>query len=96
MKFDLVNTANESANFSEWTVNLLIDHIVWHYHRYVRAYVPFMQKYLAKMLLVHGGSNPEIEHLDTLFSKLGGIVNHEYGQRGTPAVSIQKEIRGLC
>ena len=70
LKIDPVNNSNERVNFSEGTVNLLIDHLVGHHHRYVRAYIPFMQKYLAKMEKVHADNNSEITDLETLFSKL--------------------------
>ncbi|MGB0851004.1 MAG: iron-sulfur cluster repair di-iron protein [Bacteroidia bacterium] len=62
------NSANHSANFHLWDIDLLTDYIEKNHHRYVEKRIPELKTYLNKIARVHGGRHPELIEVDELFS----------------------------
>lgn len=56
---------------SEWPVARLVDHIVRTHHDYVRAALPRIAGYLAKLTQVHGARHPELAQVAGEFEAMG-------------------------
>ncbi|MBI3047729.1 MAG: iron-sulfur cluster repair di-iron protein [Acidobacteria bacterium] len=56
---------------SQLPVDRLIDHILLTHHAYVRAALPRIVSYLAKLIQVHGGRHPELSRIAATFDGLG-------------------------
>ncbi|MBS1496791.1 MAG: iron-sulfur cluster repair di-iron protein [Bacteroidetes bacterium] len=58
-----------TSDFQSWPPDLLINYIEKKHHRYVRAQVPVLQEYLAKLCKVHGSRHPELFEIQKLFAQ---------------------------
>src|SRR5262245_59392662 len=56
---------------SEWPLDRLIDHIESVHHRYVRAALPRISGYLARLIQAHDGRHPELRLVAASFQRLG-------------------------
>jgi regulator of cell morphogenesis and NO signaling len=54
------NTEKAALDYQSWPLDLLADYIEKKHHRYVTEKTPVIQKYLAKVSLVHGKAHPEL------------------------------------
>lgn len=62
--------ASAALNFDEWDLGFLADYITNVHHRYVRANLPLMQEFTAKVARVHGKANPENVQIAALVEEL--------------------------
>lgn len=61
----------------EWPIDRLIDHIVETHHAYVRAALPRIGDYLAKLTRVHGARHPELHDIAIAWGELSaGLQQH--------------------
>jgi regulator of cell morphogenesis and NO signaling len=56
---------------TQWSVTRLIDHIVTTHHAYIRSAVPLIERYLARLVEVHGARHPELNRIAVSFDQLG-------------------------
>lgn len=68
--------SNEEADPAHWPLDRLIDHIVSTHHGYVRASMPTIQRYLAKLVEVHGARHPELARAASSFD----VIAQDLGQ----------------
>jgi len=62
---------------TKWTLDRLIDHILDTHHSYVRASLPLITKYLAKLVEVHGARHPELARIAATFQQTAqGLTQH--------------------
>ncbi|HJZ74317.1 MAG TPA: iron-sulfur cluster repair di-iron protein [Vicinamibacterales bacterium] len=69
----------ESAGDSDvgaWPLHDLIDHIVSTHHTYVRAALPLIRQYLAKLVEVHGARHPELADVASAFDAIADEMAH--------------------
>lgn len=59
--------AGEETDVTLWRLDQLIDHIVSTHHAYVRSAMPTIQRYLAKLVEVHGARHPELVRVAACF-----------------------------
>ncbi len=55
---------------ARWPPEQLVDHIVATHHGYVRAAIPTIERYLAKLVEVHGTRHPELRQIRTCFESV--------------------------
>jgi regulator of cell morphogenesis and NO signaling len=60
---------------TEWPLNRLADHIVDTHHAYVRAAMPTIARYLAKLIEVHGARHPELTRVASHFDRLSAELD---------------------
>lgn len=60
--------ASDAAEVAAWPVKRLIDHIVTTHHAYVRAAMPIIASYLARLEEAHGSRHPELSRVRARFS----------------------------
>lgn len=60
-----------NADFQQFGLRQLVDHIVDTHHSYVKQEIPRIQKLLAKVVAVHGKGHPELEQMAQVFAGLG-------------------------
>ncbi|MFQ5569598.1 MAG: iron-sulfur cluster repair di-iron protein [Rhodothermales bacterium] len=60
----------EQPDVNEWTPGTLIDHIIGTHHAYVRANLPLLKEFTAKVARVHGHANPEVVQIASLFDEV--------------------------
>jgi regulator of cell morphogenesis and NO signaling len=72
----LPSVGGEETDVTQWRPDRLIDHIVSTHHAYVRSSMPTIQRYLAKLVEVHGARHPELAVVAACFDSL----SHELGQ----------------
>lgn len=53
-----------------WPLGRLVDHIVATHHDYVRAAMPTIERYLAKLEEVHGARHPELTQVRSCFASM--------------------------
>ena len=53
-----------------WPADRLVEHIVETHHAYVRAALPMIARYLAKLLDVHGAGHPELAEVRVAFARM--------------------------
>jgi regulator of cell morphogenesis and NO signaling len=71
--------ADGDGQFAQWGVGDLIDHIVLTHHAYVRATIPTIQRYLAKLVAVHGTRHPELQRIAASFEQIASeLVQHMF------------------
>src|SRR5262245_22543205 len=63
-------SSDSEHDVTEWPIDRLVDHIVSTHHAYVRAALPLIRGYLAKLIQVHGARHPELERVASLFDVL--------------------------
>ncbi len=67
--------AEGEADVTQWRLDRLVDYIVSTHHEYVRAAMPTIRHYLAKLVEVHGARHPELARIaacfDTVIRDLG-------------------------
>lgn len=68
---DKLHAVDASDEVSQWPVARLVDHIVRTHHDYVRAAMPRIGGYLAKLVSVHGARHPELAQVAAEFGLLG-------------------------
>jgi regulator of cell morphogenesis and NO signaling len=56
---------------TQWPVEQLVDYIVDTHHGYIRAALPTIDRYLAKLVEVHGSRHPELAHVRKCFNSMG-------------------------
>ena len=66
------NEAITNADFSDWDLDLLVDHIVNHHHSYVEEKIPVVRSYLDRIQLVHGRNHPELNEIKEIFKEASG------------------------
>ena len=59
-----------TANVTQWPLDQLIEYIVSTHHRYVRASMPTIGRYLAKLVDVHGARHPELARVAAYFENI--------------------------
>jgi regulator of cell morphogenesis and NO signaling len=59
----LTPTDHTETDVVSWPLDRLIDHIVSTHHGYVRSAMPTIQRYLAKLVDVHGSRHPELSRI---------------------------------
>src|SRR5919198_4366245 len=59
--------ADAELDVTEWPLDRLIDHIVSPHHAYVRATMPTIHGYLARLVDVHGARHPELARVAAYF-----------------------------
>jgi len=62
--------AGGETDVSQWPLDRLIDHIVSVHHGYVRASMPTIRQYLAKLVGVHGVRHPELVRVLSFFDTI--------------------------
>ncbi|HKT79133.1 MAG TPA: iron-sulfur cluster repair di-iron protein [Vicinamibacterales bacterium] len=62
---------SDSGDVTRWPVDRLIEHIVEMHHGYVRAALPIIGRYLAKLVEVHGTRHPELSRVAAAFDRMG-------------------------
>jgi regulator of cell morphogenesis and NO signaling len=62
---------HDDNDVTEWPVDPLIDHILTTHHAYVRSSLPVIERYLAKLVEVHGARHPELARIATTFERMG-------------------------
>jgi regulator of cell morphogenesis and NO signaling len=69
---DAAQTSNDTQDdVTRWPLERLIDHIVAVHHAYVRAALPTIARYLAKLEEVHGARHPELSRVRAYFDQIG-------------------------
>jgi regulator of cell morphogenesis and NO signaling len=68
------SAADEDA--AQWPVGRLIDHIVGSHHAYVRASMPLITRYLAKLDEVHGVRHLELAVVRDAFARMRRDLEH--------------------
>lgn len=64
------NKEDTGADFKNWSLNKLADHIVGKHHQYVRENLPLLIAYSEKVAKVHGGRYPETIEIRKLMANL--------------------------
>jgi regulator of cell morphogenesis and NO signaling len=64
----VTDAAPSERDVSGWPAGRLIERIVARHHTYIRAQVPVISAYLAKLLAKHGGRHPELGRLAAIFA----------------------------
>jgi len=68
---------------SDWPLARLIDHIVSRHHAYVRAAMPLIRTYLAKLIEAHGSRHPELCRAAACFDRLSAdLEQHLFKEEG--------------
>jgi regulator of cell morphogenesis and NO signaling len=62
----------QGGDITRWAPERLVDHIVGTHHTYVRAALPRIARYLAKLIAAHGARHPELAHVAASFDRLAG------------------------
>lgn len=62
----------EEANFNEWPLDSLVDHIQTRHHSYVEEKSPALNRYLDKIANVHGNRHPELFRIQEIFKEIAG------------------------
>lgn len=60
-------TIDDSIDFKNWSLDLLVDYIEKTHHRYVEAQIPVLMQFLLKLKSVHGENHPELIEVYDLF-----------------------------
>ena len=60
----------EADDVSRWPLDRLVDHIVATHHAYIRAALPLIAGYLAKLEQIHGDRHPELKRVEDIFGRL--------------------------
>jgi regulator of cell morphogenesis and NO signaling len=60
----------DAEDVARWPLDRVIDHIVSTHHAYVRAALPTIAGYLAKLEQVHGAAHPELKAIEDVFARL--------------------------
>lgn len=64
-------------NYTEWSLDFLIDYIINNHHKFSREKLPEIGQYAKKVASVHGDRHPELQEIYYEFTKLhGDIINH--------------------
>jgi len=63
---------NSNADYNNWDLDLLADHIEKKHHRYVDKTIPVLQQFLEKLCKVHGERHPELFEINELFNECAG------------------------
>lgn len=64
-------------NYTEWSLDFLIDYIINNHHKFSREKLPEIGRYAKKVASVHGDCHPELQEIYYEFTKLhGDIINH--------------------
>lgn len=58
----------DNADYQNWPLNVLADHIEETHHRYVEEKTPVIQQYLDKLCKVHGERHPELFEIAAHFN----------------------------
>jgi regulator of cell morphogenesis and NO signaling len=61
----------DDDDVTSWTVDRLVDRILATHHAYVRSATPTINRYLAKLVDVHGQRHPELSRVAQAFERLG-------------------------
>ncbi len=67
--------ADPLADATGWPIGRLIDHIVTKHHAYVRAQIPLIQGYTAKLAARHGQRLPAMAQIARVFDELADELN---------------------
>lgn len=71
------NGSAEQHNYSNWSLDFLIDYIINNHHKFSREKLPEIGQYAKKVASVHGDRHPELQEIYYEFTKLHGeIINH--------------------
>jgi regulator of cell morphogenesis and NO signaling len=69
--------ARQAADYGNWTLTRLIDHVKAIHHAYVRANVAQTAAYARKIADVHGGQHPELAEIVAAFDQMAtGLMAH--------------------
>jgi len=69
--------SGEQNNYSEWSLDFLIDYIVNNHHSFTRKKLPEIGAYTKKVAAVHGDRHPELKQIYHEFTLLHGeMINH--------------------
>jgi regulator of cell morphogenesis and NO signaling len=63
--------SSHEEDVASWPVDRLIDHILSTHHAYVRSALPTLNRYLAKLVEVHGQRHPELVRVASSVEHLG-------------------------
>jgi len=67
--------AADGADVGRWSLDRLADHIVATHHAYVRSAVPIINRWLARLVEVHGGRHPELPQVAASFEAMSVDLN---------------------
>jgi regulator of cell morphogenesis and NO signaling len=67
--------ADRSTDATGWPLDRLIDHMVSKHHAYVRAQIPLIQGYTAKLSAKHGERVPAMVQIAWVFDELASELN---------------------
>lgn len=62
--------AADGDDITRWRLDQLIDHIETKHHAYIRSAAPTINRYLAKLVEVHGARHPELERIAMRFEQV--------------------------
>lgn len=62
----------DEADFNEWPLDALTDHIQTRHHSYVEEKSPALNRYLEKIANVHGNRHPELFRIQEIFKEIAG------------------------
>ncbi|SMO86592.1 iron-sulfur cluster repair di-iron protein [Fodinibius sediminis] len=74
---ELETDGARQENYTEWSLDFLIDYIINNHHKFSREKLPEIGQYAKKVASVHGDRYPELQKIYYEFTKLhGDIINH--------------------
>ncbi len=74
---ELETVGARKDNYTEWSLDFLIDYIIKNHHKFSRQKLPEIGQYAKKVAGVHGNLHPELKDIYYEFTMLHGeIINH--------------------